>query len=65
MKRGGLGRGLDVLLPQSGELLETVVRDISIDEIDPNASQPRRDFGGRAFSHSGGGKRHALSHCRG
>ncbi len=44
MKRGGLGRGLDVLLPQSGELLETVVRDISIDEIDPNASQPRRDF---------------------
>ena len=44
MKRGGLGRGLDVLLPQSGELLETVVRYISIDEIDPNASQPRRDF---------------------
>ena len=44
MKRGGLGRGLDVLLPQNGELLETVVRDISIDEIDPNASQPRRDF---------------------
>lgn len=44
MKRGGLGRGLDVLLPQSGELLETVVRDISIDEIDPNACQPRRDF---------------------
>ena len=44
MKRGGLGRGLDVLLPQSGELLETVVRDIAIDEIDPNASQPRRDF---------------------
>ena len=33
MKRGGLGRGLDVLLPQSGELLETVVRDIAIDEI--------------------------------
>ena len=44
MKRGGLGRGLGVLLPHSGELLETVVRDISIDEIDPNASQPRRDF---------------------
>lgn len=40
MKRGGLGRGLDVLLPQSGELLETVVRDISIDEIDPQRSQP-------------------------
>ena len=44
MKRGGLGRGLDVLLPQSGELLEAVVRDIAIDEIDPNTAQPRRDF---------------------
>ena len=44
MKRGGLGRGLDVLLPQSGELLEYVVREIFIDEFVPNASQPRRDF---------------------
>lgn len=44
MKRGGLGRGLDVLLPQNEELLETVVRDIAIDEIDPNTAQPRRNF---------------------
>ncbi|MEG0125955.1 MAG: ParB/RepB/Spo0J family partition protein, partial [Clostridia bacterium] len=44
MKRGGLGRGLDVLLPQSDELLETVVRDIAIDDIDPNTAQPRREF---------------------
>lgn len=44
MKRGGLGRGLDVLLPQSNSLLETVVRDIAIDDIDPNTDQPRRDF---------------------
>lgn len=44
MKRGGLGRGLDVLLPQSNSLLETVVRDIAIDDIDPNSDQPRRDF---------------------
>ena len=44
MKRGGLGRGLDVLLPQSDSLLETVVRDIAIDEIDPNQDQPRREF---------------------
>lgn len=44
MKRGGLGRGLDVLLPQSDDLLETVVRDIAIDDIDPNAGQPRKDF---------------------
>lgn len=49
MKRGGLGRGLDVLLPQSGELLETVVRDIAIDEIDPNTAQPRRDFDKQAL----------------
>jgi len=44
MKRGGLGRGLDVLLPQTDSLLETVVRDISIDDIDPNSDQPRREF---------------------
>lgn len=44
MKKMGLGRGLDVLLPQSDEILETVVRDIPISEIDPNAAQPRRDF---------------------
>lgn len=44
MKRGGLGRGLDVLLPQNEELLETVVRDIPIEDIDPNTDQPRRDF---------------------
>ena len=44
MKRPGLGRGLDVLLPQTEELLQTVVRDISIDEIDPNSAQPRKEF---------------------
>ncbi len=44
MKRSGLGRGLDVLLPQNQELLETVVRDIAIDDIDPNSDQPRREF---------------------
>ncbi len=44
MKRGGLGRGLDALLPQSDSLLETVVRDIAIDDIDPNTEQPRREF---------------------
>lgn len=44
MKRPGLGRGLDVLLPQTDELLQTVVRDISIDEIDPNTDQPRKEF---------------------
>lgn len=44
MKRGGLGRGLDVLLPQNDSLLETVVREIAIDDIDPNSDQPRRAF---------------------
>lgn len=44
MKRGGLGKGLDALLPQTDSLLETVVRDISVDEIDPSTEQPRRDF---------------------
>ncbi|MDD3336256.1 MAG: ParB/RepB/Spo0J family partition protein [Eubacteriales bacterium] len=44
MKRAGLGRGLDALLPQDEELFQTVVRDIAIDDIDPNTDQPRRDF---------------------
>ncbi len=44
MKKTGLGRGLDVLLPQNDEILQTVIRDIAISEIDPNAGQPRRDF---------------------
>lgn len=45
MRKTGLGRGLDVLLPQTDELPEgTVVRDIPIVEIDPNQSQPRREF---------------------
>ncbi len=44
MKRTGLGRGLDVLLPQTEEVLQTVVRDIAIDEIDPNSAQPRKEF---------------------
>ncbi len=44
MKRGGLGKGLDVLLPQTDSLLETVVREIPVEEIDPNTEQPRRDF---------------------
>ena len=44
MKKTGLGRGLDALLPQSDDYLDTTVRDIPIDEIDPNLSQPRKEF---------------------
>jgi ParB family chromosome partitioning protein len=49
MKRPGLGRGLDVLLPQTDEILQTVVRDINIDEIDPNTDQPRKEFDEQAL----------------
>ena len=44
MRKTGLGRGLDALLPQNDHMLETIVREIPIAEIDPNASQPRRHF---------------------
>ena len=44
MKRTGLGRGLDALLPQSEAFLDTTVRDIPIADIDPNLSQPRKEF---------------------
>ena len=44
MRKTGLGRGLDVLLPQNDFASETVIRDISLLEIDPNTEQPRREF---------------------
>ena len=44
MNSSGLGRGLDVLLPQNDELFQTVVQEIAIDDIDPNTAQPRKDF---------------------
>lgn len=49
MKRGGLGRGLDVLLPADEEVFQTIVRELSIDDIDPNTAQPRRDFNKEAI----------------
>ena len=49
MKKTGLGRGLDALLPQNDAFLDTTVRDLSISEIDPNLSQPRKDFGKEAL----------------
>jgi len=44
MKKTGLGRGLDALLPQSDDFLDTTVREIPIADIDPNLSQPRKEF---------------------
>ena len=46
-RKGGLGRGLDALIPQDekGGSLDTV----SIDKIDPNPDQPRGDFDEQAL----------------
>ncbi|MBE5781765.1 MAG: ParB/RepB/Spo0J family partition protein [Clostridiales bacterium] len=43
MKKTGLGRGLDALLPETNDL-ENTVSMISITELDRNPDQPRRDF---------------------
>lgn len=43
MKKPGLGRGLDALLPETNDLNNTVSM-ISITELDRNPDQPRRDF---------------------
>ena len=43
MKKTGLGRGLDALLPESGDL-ENTVSMIAVTELDRNPDQPRRDF---------------------
>ena len=44
MKKTGLGRGLDALLPLNDDFLDTTVREIPISDIDPNLSQPRKAF---------------------
>lgn len=44
MKKTGLGRGLDELLPIGEELLGSSVKEIPIGDIDPNEAQPRRAF---------------------
>ncbi|MBQ7657044.1 MAG: ParB/RepB/Spo0J family partition protein [Clostridia bacterium] len=43
MKKTGLGRGLDALLPETNDL-ENTVSMIAVTEIDRNPDQPRRDF---------------------
>ncbi len=43
MKKTGLGRGLDALLPETNDL-ENTVSMISITELDRNPDQPRREF---------------------
>ena len=43
MKKKGLGRGLDALLPDNVEL-NASIRQIDITELDRNPSQPRREF---------------------
>ena len=43
MKKTGLGRGLDALLPESNDL-ENTVSMIPITELDRNPDQPRREF---------------------
>ena len=43
MKKTGLGRGLDALLPESNDL-DNMVSMIPITELDRNPDQPRRDF---------------------
>jgi len=43
MKKMGLGRGLDALLPETGEN-DSLVSMIDITELDRNPDQPRREF---------------------
>ena len=43
-KRGGLGRGLQALIPGGEEVAESGYALISLDRIKPNVSQPRTNF---------------------
>ena len=44
MAKHGLGKGLDILLPQTGTIGDSLVRDVPISDIDPSQSQPRKAF---------------------
>lgn len=44
MSKRGLGRGLDALIAGSGGLEGKEVREIALNEIEPNPDQPRKEF---------------------
>lgn len=44
MKKGGLGRGLDALLPESEALVTSGLTEVSVHSIQPNPHQPRSTF---------------------
>jgi ParB family transcriptional regulator, chromosome partitioning protein len=50
MTKPRLGRGLDILLPQNDDNEDSMTRDISISDIDPNPSQPRKSFDAEALT---------------
>ena len=50
MAKHGLGRGLDILLPQTETTEDALIREIPIADIDPNLSQPRKTFDAEALS---------------
>ena len=49
MKKGGLGKGLEALLPNLPEESADKLAEIKITEIDPNPNQPRRSFDAAAL----------------
>ena len=50
MAKHGLGRGLDILLPQTETTEDALIREIPIADIDPNLSQPRKTFDAESLS---------------
>ncbi len=46
-RKGGLGRGLDALIPQ--ELVTEGFAELSVKDIQPNPQQPRTDFGAESI----------------
>ena len=50
MTKPRLGRGLDILLPQTGAGDDSLVMELPISQIDPNQSQPRKAFDGEKLN---------------
>jgi ParB family chromosome partitioning protein len=50
MTKPRLGRGLDILLPQTDAIDDSLVREIPISELDPSPAQPRKAFDAESLS---------------
>lgn len=50
MKKGGLGRGIDILFEDNSSNTENAAKNLRLSEIEPNKNQPRKNFDEEALA---------------